>query len=211
MIQKNFAVKVANTVSSPDSHGQPLTRRWSHLTALLVRAQQGDRSAFTRVVEESRPALSARLRRCEQTRGIADDLDDALQEGALHAWQTLDLYLPERGSAMTWLWALTRNAAIDLLRRRKRKRHLDLDHGKPIESREPDPTTLAETEEEVERLRRRLREALATASPTMRQACELRLMQGKKYEDISRELGIPTGSLAGRIHRFKKELQAEIA
>jgi RNA polymerase sigma-70 factor (ECF subfamily) len=186
------------------------SERERHLTDLLLRAQRGDPEAFAFAVQESRPLLAARLLKCSQTRAIADDIEDALQDGSLNAWESLASYRPEDGPAGAWLWVLTRNAAIDLLRRRKGRRRVSLEVEQEA-SREPDPGAAAEAAERTEAAVRLFRQALAAASPAVRRVCELRLLEGKAYAEISSQLGVPLGTIATQIHRFKKGLRGTAA
>src|SRR5262245_26093454 len=82
----------------------PVAARARHLTDLLLRAQQGERDAFVEAIRVSGPYLIARLKSCEHTRAIGEDLEDALQDATVHAWKFLASYRADRGSAAGWLW-----------------------------------------------------------------------------------------------------------
>src|SRR5262245_55546526 len=91
-------------------------------TELLLAAQRGEAAKFAELIEKTRPRLTRQLLGCDLTRAIGEDLPDALADGVLQAWRFLAAYRADRCPAYGWLWVLTRNAAIDILRRRSRWR-----------------------------------------------------------------------------------------
>ncbi len=85
---------------------------------LIARAQQGDEDAFAQLVAlHEKKVYNLALRMC----GNPEDAWDAAQEAFLSAWRGLPSFRGEAGFS-TWLYRLTSNAAIDLLRDRKSTR-----------------------------------------------------------------------------------------
>ena len=85
----------------------------------LVRAAAGgDEEAFAQLVGLYEDKVySLALRMC----GSPEDAADAAQEAFLSAWRALPSFRGEAGFS-TWLYRLTANASIDLLRRVRRQR-----------------------------------------------------------------------------------------
>lgn len=85
----------------------------------LVRAAAGgDEDAFAQLVAlHEKKVYNLALRMC----GDPEDAWDAAQEAFLSAWRGLPSFRGEAGFS-TWLYRLTSNAAIDLLRRNRRQR-----------------------------------------------------------------------------------------
>jgi RNA polymerase sigma-70 factor (ECF subfamily) len=111
----------------------------------------------------------------------------------------------------TWIFAVTANAAIDLIRHRKPQDSLDREiEGKDGESMglqvatpNPGPEQLAEKEDF-----RRFMFSIVQKLPDMqKQILELRFLVGMSYQEISEELGIEMGTVKSRINRAVASLR----
>lgn len=69
-------------------------------------------------LEAYRPQLVAH---CYRMLGSPFDAQDAAQEALSKAWRQADRYDPNRGAYRTWLYAITTNVCLDLLRGRQRR------------------------------------------------------------------------------------------
>ena len=89
---------------------------------LIARAKAGDQGAFEQLVLDNQNRVySLALRML----GDPEDAQDAAQEAFLNAWRALPTF--KWGSSFpTWVYRLTSNACIDHLRRRKRRRDLEV-------------------------------------------------------------------------------------
>jgi RNA polymerase sigma-70 factor (ECF subfamily) len=92
--------------------------------ALLEAARGDDGAAFARLVAPYRAELHAH---CYRMLGSVQDAEDALQDALLGAWRGLAGF-EGRGSLRAWLYRITTNACLRLLRRRPR-RLLSADYG----------------------------------------------------------------------------------
>ena len=172
---------------------------------LIAKAARGNRDAFGELIrryEKKVLALSNRL--C----GNPDDGADAAQEAFLSAWRNLPHF---RGDAQfsTWLYRLTSNACMDILRRQQRRNahtgpSLD-DEETPVELSDPAPTPqdIAERRE----LRQELQDALQTLSPEHRQVLILREIHQLSYDEIGQITGLDGGTVKSRIHRARENLR----
>ncbi len=184
------------------------------LTRLFLRARAGEPELYGAVADEARPALLARLRTHPNTRALgrgAVDAEDVVQEAFLRAWARRSAFDPRRAGIASWLWVIAHNAAVDTLRRRRSPVGL---HRVPEEllAIRPRPGEGAERGPTGREAREALQEALrATRNPKERAALEMRLLAGKTYATISRELQVPVGTVAGWVHRLRRRLARRLA
>jgi len=86
------------------------------LATLLGRVALRDRAAFPRLYDMTSAKLFSIALRILRDKG---DAEEAMQEIYIKVWQRAERYRPEQGSPMTWLAAIARNHAIDLIRARR--------------------------------------------------------------------------------------------
>jgi RNA polymerase sigma-70 factor (ECF subfamily) len=84
---------------------------------LLQRAREGDREAFAALVEPYRGELQLH---CYRMLGSLQDAEDALQETLLSAWIGLGGF-EGRSSVRTWLYRITTNRCLNVLRSSSRR------------------------------------------------------------------------------------------
>lgn len=169
---------------------------------LISRARGGDRDAFGALVEQYRDNV---YRLAYRMCGNAYDADEAAQEAFVAAWRALPNF---RGDAKfsTWLYRLTTNAAIDVMRREKR--HQTVGDGEMIEVAD-DADSPQETVERTEQ-QEAVQEALATLSEEYREVLLLRYMEELDYAEIAEVLQLPSGTVKSRINRAKAALKAAL-
>lgn len=169
---------------------------------LISRARGGDREAFGELVEQYRDNV---YRLAYRMCGNAYDADEAAQEAFVAAWRALPNF---RGDAKfsTWLYRLTTNAAIDVMRREKR--HQTVGDGEMIEVAD-DADSPQETVERTEQ-QEAVQKALATLSEEYREVLLLRYMEELDYAEIAEVLQLPSGTVKSRINRAKAALKAAL-
>lgn len=170
----------------------------------VAQARGGDASAFEELVRMyEAPVYRLALRMCG---GRAEDAQEVAQEAFLAEWRGLPRF---RGQCRfsSWLYKLTANAAVDHLRREKRR-----PAAVPLENAgEPaDPHT---PQEELERreLHRAVQQALDRLTPEHREVLLLRQMQGLSYQEIGAALSLEEGTVKSRISRAKRQLRTILA
>jgi RNA polymerase sigma-70 factor, ECF subfamily len=111
-------------------------------------------------------------------------------------------------SAGSYLHRAAVNAALDLMRRRKRTRKVDLDEvGESlVDTADPGPERLRGSRE----LKTRLREAMSQLSPRQAEIFTLRYLEGLGNLEIARLLGASQTSIAVLLHRARHRLQKEL-
>ncbi|MVM36198.1 sigma-70 family RNA polymerase sigma factor [Spirosoma sp. HMF4905] len=73
-------------------------------------------SAFSTLYDAYSPALLGTLLRLIKDQARAEDL---LQDAFIKIWSTIPSYDPQQGRLFTWLLAITKNVALDELRKQK--------------------------------------------------------------------------------------------
>lgn len=162
---------------------------------LILRAQRGDRSAFSELVcLHSRGVSRVVFRMC----GDLQLAEDAAQEAFLQAWQHLPSYRPGM-SLRNWLYRIAVNAAIDMLRRNKQILPGSLED-MPLQDRAPGPETVATREEQVAFIQK----AVLSLPEASRAVLVLREYEGMSYQEISDALDIPLGTVMSRLNYARK-------
>jgi len=175
--------------------------RTENETALVARAQAGDRTAFGELVQ--RYAGPAR-RVARAILDDADDADDAAQDAFLSALVKLGQFDPRRPFA-PWLLRIVANAATDRRRRRTVRRAEPLDARSA--ARDPTPDTATARRD----LGERLRAALAELPERRRVAVVLFDVEGYSHAEIAGILGIPEGTVRSEVFHARRFLRGRLA
>ena len=165
----------------------------------IAQAKQGDADAFSHLVTAYETSVyRLALRMC----GNVHDAEEAAQEAFVSAWKGLPSFRGE-SKFSSWLYQLTTNACLDLLRREKRHRAaVPLDEQAELSS-EDTPQRAAENAE----LRDTLQAALQELSDDHRQIFLLRQMRQLSYDEFGALLGLEAGTVISRLSRAKKQLR----
>lgn len=169
---------------------------------LLRLAASGDRDAFAGLMERYEKRVYHQALRLLND---AEDAADVTQEVFFKVWRGLPRF--EGGSAFsTWLYRLTDNAAIDLLRREK-KRQGDASLDDPAAVVLPaDPNPTPQQALEAGELRQAVKRGLARLSDEHRRVLVLRELDGLSYEQIAGIMEVPAGTVKSRIARARLAL-----
>ena len=179
----------------------------------LVRAfRTGDGSAMEALFGRYRRAVFGWLLRMSQDEGEAEDLH---QEVWLKVIRGIDGY--SSGSFRAWLWRVVRNAAADRARKFMAEPILDA----PVEEgadaaafvdQVPDDTVVsALTRLEEEERRAAVREAVDGLSRRMKEVVLLRVNGELKFQEIADILGLPIGTVLGRMNLALAKLRQALS
>ena len=170
------------------------------LAALLAGVARAERSALETLYTLTSAKLFGVCLRILADRAHAEE---ALQDVYLTVWRRAEAFDPARGTAMTWLMTLARNAAVD--RRRQLSRVVDLPLPTAWEVRDPAPDPLAATLSEEER--RRLHECLGTLEERDRGFISASFLEGSSYPELAIFTAVPLPTLKSRIRRALLKLR----
>ena len=155
--------------------------------ALLAGLAAGDRDAAAAFVRRFQKRVYGLAPTIVGDPGTAEDV---AQEAFTRAWRRADGYHVRRGRVVTWLLAITRNVAIDVLRLR-RAQPTDpetLSALLQLERRDEPPGADAGVAGRV-----LLREALAVLPPEQQRAVVLASFFGRTAREIAESEGVPLG------------------
>ena len=118
------------------------------------------------------------------------------------AYRKRNGFRTSRGSQEAWLFGIARNAALDELRRRKRRAALEGD---------PEDVYTAGPDEQADDAFRRqvVRAALGRLTPRERELVALKFAGGLSHEEIGRVLGISASNAGTRLHRTLGKLRRQ--
>ena len=173
---------------------------------LLVQAQAGGREAREELARRMRgPAYVLAL----QLVGNREDALDVAQDALLRLFVHLGRVAPDR-PLRPWLFAIVRNRARDLWRRRAARPNESLD-GRPdlsahLAARAGDP----EQETARRQLARRVWSAIGGLSGSHREILVLRDFHDLTYAEIAGILDIPLGTVMSRLHAARSALRARL-
>ena len=139
-------------------------------------------------------------------RSLAEEL---VQEVFLKVWRSSHTFDPSRASFSTWLYRVTRSAAIDLHRKRAHKVHLIADG----ESHVLAARDLSATPQEVvdeSWLSWRVSRALEALDEPHCEVIELAYFGGLSQREISERTGVPLGTVKSRTASAFKTLRGEL-
>src|SRR5215217_7864133 len=141
-------------------------------------------------------------------RSLAEEL---VQEVFLKVWRSSHTFDPSRGNFSTWLYRVTRSAALDLYRKRtSRIRPVPADGDSQIDAARD---SSANPEEIVDEswLSWRISRALEGLGATQREVIELAYFHGLSQREISQRTGIPLGTVKTRTSSAMKRLRQLLA
>ncbi|MCL2080750.1 MAG: sigma-70 family RNA polymerase sigma factor [Oscillospiraceae bacterium] len=172
---------------------------------MVRRAKSGDKAAFEElVIANQRGVYSLALRYT----GNREDALDVSQEAFFRAYKGLAFFQGDCAFS-TWLYRLTINAAIDALRRSKRKSAVPFSAlGEPEQVLDiPDDRGAPDEKAELGELKEALAEALKTLSDEHRAVFILRAVHELSYTEIAEILDLEEGTVKSRLSRAREKLK----
>ena len=174
---------------------------------LIKKFQEGDKSAYDEIVSRYRQPLYNFIYRIIGDNFFAEDL---LQETFVRLWLNKDRYR-EIAKFSTWIYTIAGNLAKTELRRQKVRRWFTLSpktNERPLEIADDAPDPL----DDVQRrgILRQIHAEIQKLPRVFREVIELRDIQELSYEEISKILDIPLGTVKSRVNRGRQRLQKKL-
>lgn len=172
---------------------------------LIERFQHGQLSAYEQIVKRYKDQL---LNFVYRFLGNQEEAEDVVQETFLRLYRNRHAYT-RVAKFSTWIYTIAGNLARTELRRRKRRRLFSLvDMG--VEDKEyelsddifnPEKHVDSVLQEEL------IQREISKLSPKFREVIILRDVMELSYEDISKIIRVPIGTVKSRVNRARLRLQ----
>ena len=145
------------------------------------------------------------------------DAEEVLQETFVRVWSRADSYAPALGSPVAWLTRIARNLAIDRIRAKKVRQHVDAplvsDPARPEGEPAPEPATTVTPEVvlEVTTTAGLVRGALRSLPEAQRALVEAAFFDGYTHSELSERFAMPLGTVKARIRTGLLALKSQLA
>jgi len=156
-----------------------------------------DQETFEALYRRTFPRVYAYVASLLRDRSAAEDVTAQAFE---RAYRKRLSFRANRGSPDAWMFGIARNAALDELRRRKRRATLEAD---PADDGSPTPEEYAE----LTLRRETVRAALATLDGQERDLVALKFAGGLSNAEIARVLRVSESNAGTRLHRTIEKLR----
>ena len=163
--------------------------------------QSGDRQAFNRLVTEYQQKV------INISFGMLSDYEeacDAAQEVFVKIYRYIGGFRGD-SSLSTWIYRITKNVCSDFLRKRRENAVSIDDSEKNIEIN--DNSFSPEHSAEKTERQRLLRSAISELDENSRTVIVLYEMEDMSYEEISKVLDMPVGTVKSRLNRAREKLK----
>ena len=156
--------------------------------ALVTAVRAGDESAMATLYDRYSSIVYSVALRVLQDPGAAEDV---LQDIFMQLWRTPAAFDSSRGNMAAWLAVISRNRAIDVLRRRRPESDIE----DVVLFIQPDLASEADRARAMDKVRG----ALQAMPGPQRSALEMAYFEGLSHAEIAEKTGEPLGTIKTRI------------
>ncbi|WP_347860834.1 sigma-70 family RNA polymerase sigma factor [Salimicrobium sp. PL1-032A] len=172
-----------------------------------------DEELYRRILEKDKDALETLYDKYEKllfsfsykmtgNHGLSEEV---VQDVFMKLWTQKGTYDESKGKFSSWLLTIARNAAIDLMRKKKDTPY-ELEERDALQNEEPSIEEKYEWKEEATAVRK----AMKVLKDEQQKVIRLFYFDAKSHREIAEELELPLGTVKGRIRMALKHLQTEM-
>ena len=161
-----------------------------------------DQEAFSYLYDNYSAALNGIIYRMVEDRELAEDI---LQEAFVKIWNNFSAYDSGKGGLFTWMLNITRNLTIDMLRSKGYRKQTKISGDENSVSNFTEDSRMAERFDALG-----LRKQLVNLKPEQRIIIDLAYFNGYTQDEISKEMGIPLGTVKTRMRSAIIELRKKL-
>lgn len=169
-----------------------MTDSVDHITSAFI---AGEKDVFDRIYDMYSPNLYGYL---VQMLKDESEAEEVLQESFIKIWKYSDRYDRQKSRLFTWMLTICRNAAIDRLRKRKKRRD------KEIQTKDASVYNI-HTNPRPEHMD--LGKQLEAIDDKYKEVINLLFFEGLTQKETSDQLGIPLGTVKTRLKIGLRELK----
>lgn len=166
---------------------------------IAIRDRQ-DKAAFAALFDYFAPRLKGFIMRNGTSAAQAEEI---VQDVMLTVWRKASMFDPHRAQVSAWIYQIARNRHIDIQRKESRPVPEELHEDPELE---PDANQILGLEQEAEKLK----QALSHLSADQRDVIEKAYMGDLTHQEISKQTGLPLGTIKSRIRLGLERLRREL-
>lgn len=160
-----------------------------------------DKTAFAALFDHFAPRLKGFVMRSGLSAAQAEEI---VQDVMLTVWRKSEQFDPHRAQVSAWIYQITRNRQIDLIRKERRPVPEELSQDDEVE---PDASQMLAVEQEAGQLKK----ALSRLKPDQRAIIEKAYLGELTHQEISKQTGLPLGTIKSRIRLGLERLRHELS
>lgn len=143
----------------------------------------------------------------KMTKGDAEETKEIVQQVFLRLWTTKSTYNSKQGKFANWLLTITRNIAIDLIR--KKQKQSGMVRLEPHEWMQMYDREIEDVSQQVSRnlLKQEIQEAKRLLSEPQKRLINLLYWEGYSLSEIAKLEKKPLGTIKSRLHQTLKKLR----
>lgn len=170
------------------------------LVWLIAAVAKGDEAAFERLYAATRAKLFGVVLRILRRQDLTEDV---IQEAYVRIWNSAGQFNPGQSSPITWMCAIARNRAIDLVRRRSETSIEDEPSAMDVAAESADPLARREMTEEL----RRLLECVGRLEPDRQKLVLLAYYNGWSREQLAEKFAAPVNTVKTWLRRSMLDIR----
>lgn len=167
---------------------------------MLAIRDKRDKAAFSNLFDHFAPRLKGFVMKSGMPGGQAEEI---VQDVMLTVWRKAAQFDPHRAQVSAWIYQITRNRQIDIIRKNNRPLPEELNEPQSLEC---DTSQMLALDQEAQHLKK----ALGALTADQRQAVEKAYLGEMTHQEISEQTGLPLGTIKSRIRLGLERLRQEL-
>jgi len=172
----------------------------AELVWLIAAVSKGDEAAFERLYMATRAKLYGVVLRILRRQDLAEEV---IQETYVKVWSSAGQFNPAVSSPITWMAAIARNRAIDIVRKRGESSIEEEPEAMDVAAETPDPLARREMSEEL----KRLLECVGRLEPDRQKLVLLAYYNGWSREQLAAKFATPVNTVKTWLRRSMMEIR----